>query len=143
MTKTLEREREAETAPRGSRWGWVLAVVLLSALALTVSGVFPFRQLVEQRRAVEESRQQLAALEQENGELEGDIAALYTDEEIERVARDQYGLVRPGETGYVVISPPESDTAANPEIAAVEEDDRHWWGRLWDWVTGNDLRRDG
>ena len=140
MTKTLERE--TAPAPRGHRWGWVLAVVLLSALALTVSGVFPFRQLIEQRRAVEQSRQQLSALENENRELEGDIAALYTDDEIERVARDQYGLVRPGETGYVVISPPGEESAADAEPVPVEEP-RPWWGRLWDWVTGNDLRRDG
>ena len=141
MTKTLERQ--TAPSPRGHRWGWVLAVVLLSALALTVSGVFPFRQLIEQRRAVEDSRQQLVALEEENRLLEDDIAALYTDEEIERVARDQYGLVRPGETGYVVVAPPGSEVVEAPEAAPIEEQDRPWWRRLWDWVTGNDLRRDG
>lgn len=140
MTKTLERE--VARAPRGHRWGWVLAVILLSALALTVSGVFPFRQLIEQRRSVEATQQQLTALEEENRQLDADIAALSTDEEIERVARDQYGLVRPGETGYVVVSPPGEtvDQDAKP-VQAV--DDRPWWTRVWDWVTGNDLRRDG
>jgi cell division protein FtsB len=141
MTKTLERK--VAPAPRGHRWGWVLAVILLSALALTVSGVFPFRQLIEQRRSVEATRQQLTALEQENRQLEGDIAALQTDEEVERVARDQYGLVRPGETGYVVVSPP-GEVAVGDEAAPVPAvDDRPWWTRFWDWVTGNDLRRDG
>ena len=142
MTKTLEREAPA-APPRNHRWGWVLTVVLLSALALTISGVFPFRQLIEQRRTVEESRQQLTALEQENERLEDDIAALYTDEEIERVARDQYGLVRPGETGYVVVSPPGAEAADEAEAVPVEEAHRPWWVRTWDWVTGNDLRRDG
>ena len=140
MTKTLERD--TAPAPRKHRWGWVLAVVLLSALALTVSGVFPFRQLVEQRRAVEESRQQLSALTDENRLLEEDVAALYTDEEIERVARDQYGLVRPGETGYVIVSPP-GEVAEQVEAVPVDEEHRPWWVRAWDWVTGNDLNRDG
>jgi cell division protein FtsB len=136
-------ERETAAAPHKHRWGWVLAVVLLGALALTVSGVFPFRQLVEQRRAVEENRQQLIALEDENRRLEDDVAALYTDEEIERVARDQYGLVRPGETGYVIVSPPGAETEAEPDAVPVEEAHRPFWVRLWDWVTGNDLRDDG
>lgn len=141
MTKTMERE--TAPAPRKHRWGWVLAVVLLGALALTVSGVFPFRQLVEQRRAVEENRQQLIALEDENRRLEDDVAALYTDDEIERVARDQYGLVRPGETGYVIVSPPDAETAAEIDAVPVEEAHRPFWARVWDWVTGNDLRDDG
>jgi len=141
MTKTMERT--LAPAPRQQRWGWVVAVVLLSALALTISGVFPFRQLIDQQRAVEESRQQLAALEEENRRLEQDIAALYTDEEIERVARDQYGLVRPGETGYVIVDPPGADAESGNDAVPVEEANRPWWVRLWDWVTGNDLRRDG
>jgi len=140
MTKTLERE--TAPAPRKHRWGWVLAVVLLSALALTVSGVVPFRQLIEQRRAVEENRQQLIALEEENRLLEDDVAALYTDDEIERVARDQYGLVRPGETGYVIVSPP-GEVVEETEAVPVEQEHRPWWVRAWDWVTGNDLREDG
>jgi cell division protein FtsB len=143
MTDTLERDTTSSTAPRKQRWGWVLAVVLLGALALTVSGVVPFRQLIEQRRAVEEGRQQLAALEDENRILEEDVAALYTDEEIERVARDQYGLVRPGETGYVIVSPPGEEPIADEAAVPVEEAHRPWWVRFWDWVTGNDLRRDG
>ena len=81
MTKTLE-PAEPE-APRRQRWGWVLAVVLLGALALTVSGVFPFRQLIEASREVEQSRQQLEALQDENRRLQDDVDALYTDEEIE------------------------------------------------------------
>jgi cell division protein FtsB len=140
MTDTLERE--GAPTQRGHRWGWVLAVILLSALALTVSGVFPFRQLIEQRRSVEATQQQLSALEAENRQLEAEIAALSTDEEIERVARDQYGLVRPGETGYVVVSPP-GEPAAQETTPVPSVDDRPWWTRLWDWVTGNDLRRDG
>ena len=141
MTDTMERE--TAPAPRKHRWGWVLAVVLLGALALTVSGVFPFRQLVEQRRAVEENRQQLSELEDENRRLEEDVAALYTDDEIERVARDQYGLVRPGETGYVIVSPPDAQTAAEADAVPVEVAHQPFWARLWDWVTGNDLRDDG
>ena len=41
----------------------------------------------------------------------GRCAALNTDEEIEKLAREKLGYVRPGETAYVVLDPP---GAANP-----------------------------
>ena len=59
------------------------------------------------------------------------------------LSRDQYGLVRPGETGYVIVPPAESEFADTDEAVPVEEEHRPWWTRLWDWITGNDLERDG
>ena len=87
MTKTLERS-ENKAAPKKQRWGWVLAVVLLGALALTVSGILPFRQLITQQNQVERSEAQLAALRAENGTLSEDIEMLDTDAEIERLVRN-------------------------------------------------------
>jgi cell division protein FtsB len=121
----------------------VLAVILLGALAFTVSGVFPFRQMLTQGQQVERANEQYAALVEENALLDQEIAALATAGEVERIARDQYGLVRPGETGYVVVVP---DGAVPPEVdktATELVDDRAWWERIWDFVTGGDLADDG
>jgi cell division protein FtsB len=141
MTDTLEHV-EQHTAPRKQRWGWVLAVVLLGALALTVSGILPFRQLITQQRQIEHSELQLAALERENQVLSEDIYRLGTDAEVERIAREQYGLVRPGEIAYVVVV-----RDAPPEAAVVEPvvpvDERPWWERVWDFITGSDVGTDG
>jgi cell division protein FtsB len=142
MTETLERT--AETAPpRKQRWGWVLAVLLLGALALTVSGILPFRQLVSQQRQIEHTQNQLAALEHENQVLAEDIEMLGTDAEIERIAREQYGLVRPGEVAYVVVTPRETTVVATPPGPIVRSDERAWWQRMWDFVTGDDINSDG
>jgi cell division protein FtsB len=121
----------------------VLAVILLGALAFTVSGVFPFRQMLTQGQQIERANEQYAALVEENALLDEEIAALATEGEVERIARDQYGLVRPGETGYVVVVP---DGAVPPEVdetATELVDDRAWWERIWDFVTGGDLADDG
>ena len=143
MTETLERT--AETAPpRRQRWGWALAVVLLGALALTVSGILPFRQLVTQQRQIDRTQDQLVALERENRALSEDIEMLGTDAEIERIAREQYGLVRPGEVAYVVVTPRETSSAVvTPVDPVVRSDERPWWQRVWDFITGDDISSDG
>jgi cell division protein FtsB len=143
MTSRVEHEVEAPAPPRRRRWGWVLAILLLGALALTVSGILPFRQLVAQQHQIDRAGSQLEALTNENERLENEIAALQTDGEVERIARDQYGLVRPGEVGYVVVAPPGASGSIDTSTEAVPVESRSWWERLWDFVTGGDLDGDG
>jgi cell division protein FtsB len=142
MTETLERTTETPPS-RKQRWGWVLAVLLLGALALTVSGILPFRQLVSQQRQIERTQDQLTALQRENQVLSEDIEMLGTDAEIERIAREQYGLVRPGEVAYVVVTPRETPVAEALPDPVVRSDERPWWQRVWDFITGNDINPDG
>ena len=142
MTETLERQKDKAPA-RKQRWGWVMAVVLLGALALTVSGILPFRQLISQQHEIERSQEQLTALRNENNALEEDIEMLGTDAEIERLAREQYGLVRPGEIAYVVVTPDEPLVIDVPPDPVVRSDQRRWWERVWDFITGSDVGADG
>lgn len=142
MTKTLERQKDKAPVKK-QRWGWVLAVVLLGGLALTVSGILPFRQLISQQHQIERSQEQLTALTNENNALEEDITMLGTDAEIERLAREQYGLVRPGEVAYVVVTPEEPPVIEAPSDPVVRSDQRPWWERVWDFITGSDVDPDG
>lgn len=142
MTKTLERSAK-KAPPRKQRWGWVLALVLLGALALTVSGILPFRQLITQQNQVERSEVQLAAMQEQNRALSEDIEMLDTDAEIERLAREQFGLVRPGEVAYVVVTPDELPVAVEVTDRVVRSDIRPWWRRVLDFVTGSDVDADG
>jgi cell division protein FtsB len=121
--------------------GSMLGLIALLALAVVVAGILPFRQVLAQRNAVDTAEEQLTAIEEENQLLEARIAALQTPEEVERLAREQFGLVRPGETGYVVITPPE-EAAAEPEPEPVPEG-KPWWEDVWDFLTGRDLTEDG
>ena len=141
MTKTLERQKDKAPVKK-QRWGWVLAVVLLGGLALTVSGILPFRQLISQQHQIERSQEQLTALTNENNALEEDITMLGTDAEIERLAREQYGLVRPGEVAYVVVTPEEPSVIEAPSDPVVRSDQRPWWERVWDFITGSDVDPD-
>jgi cell division protein FtsB len=140
MTETITRQRTDK--PRRSRVAPVVAVLLLAALAFTVSGVFPFRQLFQQQRQVADTQERLQDLTDANDQLEADIEAMQTDDGIERIAREQYGLVRPGEDAYVVVVP---DTASDSSTVPTEDPTpaAPWWQRMWNFLTGGDVPNDG
>jgi cell division protein FtsB len=57
----------------------------------------------------------LAELQASNAERQQRVATLMTDEEIERIAREQYGLARPGEEVYRIL-PPAEDPVHAPDV---------------------------
>jgi hypothetical protein len=120
-------------------------VSLLVSLGLVVSGVLPLQQYLERETQVDAAKEQLAALQARNAEISGDVDALLTDQEIERIAREQYGFVRPGEVGYVVIvpevaEPPARGRAPQPVEAA---DSPGFFERIWLFLTGGDVVDNG
>jgi cell division protein FtsB len=114
-----------------------LLFVLLGAAFLTQ--VVPYRQIIDSQRQVASAQERLAALEAENQELEADVAALNTDAEVEKLAREKLGYVRPGETGFVVLDPPGNDQLAPAESEEPVDEDKTWVDRLWEFISGEDL----
>lgn len=148
MTDTLERS-DAELTRRsrrrrGRRWRSALFMSLLVIAGFAATGVLPVREYLERGARVDAAQAELDQLTAENALLESDIAALYTEQEVERLAREQYGFVREGEIGYVVI-PNEIDETETEVAAAVpsQVEDRSFFQRVWDFVTGNDQTNDG
>jgi cell division protein FtsL len=114
-----------------------LLILLMGAAFLTQ--VVPYGQIVESNRQVSEAELQLAELEAENADLAADVEALQTDAEIEKLAREKLGYVRPGETAYVVLDPPgtpEDSSATTPETTP---DEKTWVDRVWEFISGEDL----
>ena len=112
----------------------MVATVLVFFMAVMVVGLVPFRQIVSQRTAVNAAEDRLDNLTQANGLLAQEIQALNTSVEVERRAREDFGLVRPGETAYVVVPiPPEE------EVPMEKERSRGWFGDLIDFFTGSDV----
>jgi cell division protein FtsL len=125
----------------GPRHSPLIAVLLIVALAVTLAGVFPFRQILAQNRQVENSQNKLTALQQENAVLQQQIDDLMTDAGVEQLAREQLGMVEPGEIGVTIESPPGSELPA-PADPAESFDDRGFMQKLWDFLTGRDLEPD-
>ena len=87
----------------------VLVRVLLGAMAavaLLFVFVFPARTLLAQRQQTEKERSELKLLNEQSRKLQEESRRLQSNAEVERMAREQYGFVYPGERPYVVVPPP-------------------------------------
>lgn len=136
MSTTMDTPAAAP-AKRGRRGGFV-AVLLLVGLAIVLAGVFPFRQLIAQERLVDNTQAKLDALVVENSAIQNQIDAIQSPTELERIAREQYGMVRPGETSYIV----ELNGGPVPQAVVDQQqalDSRSLLQRFWDFLTGRDL----
>ena len=124
------------------RPGLIIASLALMLVALAAAtNVLPLRQIVEQRQEVASAEAELAAVLGENSALETRVDALSTPTEIERLAREQLGFVRPGETAFVVVES-EKDPVAYPEDFEAQTSEDPAVGlleRIWAFVTGKDL----
>ncbi len=79
------------------------AVLLIGVLFL---GVFPTRTFLDQRESIAEAQKRLSVLREQNEKMEKRIHSLQTPDEIERIARQEYNLAKPGEDVYVIIPSP-------------------------------------
>ena len=84
----------------------VALAVSIAAIALLFVGVFPTRAFIAQRNEIGAAEAELSGIEATNEQLEERVAALGTDAEIERLAREQYNLVFPGEEAYALLPAP-------------------------------------
>jgi cell division protein FtsB len=99
----------------------ILALILV-CVALIVHEIFGehgWLALRHQRRQYDALQQRIQQLQQENQNLEQQIKALRSDPKaIEKLAREQMKLVRPGETVYTLpdkeASPPPAGSTQNP-----------------------------
>jgi len=115
-------------------------VVLIAVIGLLFVGVFPTRTWLAQRKEHAAATEQLRVLEEQNELLASRVEALQSDAEIERLAREQYNLVRPGEEAYAVLPAPTSPTTVVLDVeaaaAAEDSDDRSLPSKVWHFLTG-------
>lgn len=105
---------------RRAVWPVLVTVALVGFLFVAV---FPTRTWLAQTESIASAEEQLAVLEEQNVLLEQRVSALQEDEEIERLAREQYNLVRPGEEAYALLPPVATDPPAQIAAVVVEEQD--------------------
>ncbi len=79
------------------------SIVAISLFSLMLLGVIPVQEWFEVRDTKDELLVELAKVEELNKSYRVSIDALNTDEEIERIARSEYNLVKPHEEAYYVV----------------------------------------
>lgn len=107
------------------------SVAVIAVLAATV---FPTRLWMDQKRDIASAERRVAVLNEANAALQQRIDELGTDSAVERLAREQLNLVKPGEIAYAVLPPTEgAKPTVKPDLAPkVEDDSRGFWERLRD-----------
>jgi len=109
-----------------------VTIASLALVAILFLFVFPTRTFLGQRSETNDVKHQLDVLKQQNKALEDEKARLQSDAEIERVARDRYNLVMPGEKSYAIIpgavpstttAPPAPTATTAPSGASADAND--------------------
>ena len=114
-----------------------LAVALLGStlvVAFLAVAVFPTRLWMSQHRDMADAQHRIAVLDSTNAALKKRVKELDSDAAVERIAREQHNLVKPGEEAYAVL-PPAGDAPklAKPPLAPETHDtSRNFWERLRD-----------
>jgi cell division protein FtsB len=102
------------------------AVLAATIAVLSISAVAPARQVYREKTAIGAEQAKLGELRRSNAGLEQRLQRLNDPEYLEKVAREELGLVRPGEISYVVV--PASNVPAHKPAAPKRNP---WYQRLW------------
>jgi cell division protein FtsB len=106
--KRPKAQKEKPARRRHLVRGALLAALLIGVLFVFV---YPTRSFLAQRDQVNQARAQLDLLRTETAKLDTEKKKLNEDDEIARIAREFYGLVKPGETPFVILPAPTTTTA--------------------------------
>lgn len=106
---TLVRE-EPHVAVKITARATILLVIVLVMLTFALA---PFKMYLQQRSQLDELRSEASKLEKANGLLQTRIQRLSDPDYLERLARECLGMVRPGETAFVIV--PKDGAAKNPD----------------------------
>jgi cell division protein FtsB len=93
-------------------WPVLITVVIAAVFGF---GVVPTRSYLDRRQQVAAAEARLAELEHANAEARERRDKLQTDGEVERLAREHYGLVKRGEEPYKIV-PPAQPAAEVPDV---------------------------
>lgn len=115
---------------RRTAWGVVASVVLVGILFVAV---FPSRTYLAQTRSIDLAERRVSVLSDQNDKLAARVQRLNTDAEIERLAREQYNLVRPGEEAFAIL--PSRPSPRKEKKRPAQQEERGLLSRVWDSVS--------
>ena len=95
-----------------------VTVAALVVVGLLFVVVFPLSAWLDQRSTLDQSERQLQTLQRERKRLDREAARIITPSEIEKVARDRFGMVRRGEQAYAAVPGPSTTTTTSTPPSA-------------------------
>jgi cell division protein FtsB len=116
------------------RSSWLLVASAVALAGVLFLFVFPTSSWLAQRRDRHQVEAELRRLTVHNQSLEQRVRKLRTPEEIERIAREKYNLVRPGEQAFAILPPRPAPVTAPARRGDERARERHHRGGLWERV---------
>lgn len=83
----------------------LMAMLMVAGVIVVGVAVLPMRTWFHQRELIAETEVERSAILSEVARLEGELELLQTDEEVERLGRENFDLVKPGEESYRILPP--------------------------------------
>lgn len=114
-SKKLEKKTKVKDPAKIKRRQQRRRVILVMILMVLVAGGLAVRglyRMVALNMEKAETAKELAALEQQLGELQNELTQVNSDEYVEQQARIQLHMIRPGEVLYVVPLEPSANSPA-------------------------------
>jgi cell division protein FtsB len=97
--------RPTKPVRRRRRLLWLL-LSSVTVVGVLFIGVYPMRTYLSQRASLTRAERQMDVLKTQNDKLSQQAQQLNTDSEIERLAREQFNYVRPGEQAIAILPAP-------------------------------------
>ncbi|MFH2019270.1 MAG: septum formation initiator family protein [bacterium] len=113
----------------------LIYVVLVFQVALIVSLVRNIQLSLSSRGRVGNLKEQKDKLEQERGKLQAQLEYVKSDYYLEKVAREELQLTKPGET-VVIVPEGIGATRAESNITTEGEDKTQNWQKWWEVIAG-------
>jgi cell division protein FtsB len=90
--------------------GLILAILVPACVFILLQTAQRALEGYQMTRQVEVVRREVAELRQQNLELQGRIARQRSDAAVERVAREELNLVKPGDVPVIIVAPTPAPT---------------------------------
>jgi len=83
----------------------MVALLMISGAIVVGVAVLPMRTWLDQREILDQTELEHQQIMSEVDQLDAQLELLQTDEEIERLGRENFDLVKPGEESYRILPP--------------------------------------
>ncbi len=115
-----------------------IVVASVIFIGILFGAVYPTRTYLSQQRELRAAHHKLEVFKEQNGRLEVEAKRLESDEEIERIARARFNLVKPGEEAYAIVPVPPKPGAPDAPAAAPAPAPKRDAGpnAVLDWMVG-------
>lgn len=115
---------------------WFVSVLIVALLgAVTYAFGSSFLQVYRLKREAARLEQVKQDLIEHNAQLREEIKLLHTPGYVERIAREQLGLVKPGEIALLIVRPkPEVRSVVPNRQQRPAEADSTWLAHMWNIV---------